>query len=373
MTMIQHPTSTKAGSQRLDYIDSLRGLAALYVVLFHVARVPKPPLSIPAWLHEFIGFGGSGVTLFFVISGFSMALTWGRHARSTRPYLSFYAARFFRIAPLFYLILFVTIIRDLAFKGSAGLHSLAEISSNILLVFNLLPLPYQTGIVWASWTIGVECVFYLLFPLVARYTSTFARSVIFLISSIALSTVLYHFNYITHNVPVLGPLTGSVGAITHFPIFIFGILVYRTQGIIGDVRRIRFPLATALALVTISIGGLATMLATMRGTPGASWLYLSALLYSILLLGFSISPMVFLVNPVTTFTGRISYSLYLIHPNVVFALSAVFAAIYRTRLNSTLSFTLSVLLTLIVIFPLSYLTYTFIERPMMRFGKTLFG
>jgi peptidoglycan/LPS O-acetylase OafA/YrhL len=35
--------------RRLDFVDSLRGLAALYIVAFHTALVPKPNLAVPHW------------------------------------------------------------------------------------------------------------------------------------------------------------------------------------------------------------------------------------------------------------------------------------------------------------------------------------
>src|SRR5450631_4948650 len=75
---------------RLGYLDALRGFAALYVVVFHISLLPRSHPEVPEWMRVFVAFGGSGVTLFFVISGFSMCLTWGRHAQTPRPALSFY-------------------------------------------------------------------------------------------------------------------------------------------------------------------------------------------------------------------------------------------------------------------------------------------
>jgi hypothetical protein len=41
----------------------LRGLAALYVLVYHLALVPIPALAVPDWMAGFVLFGGSGVTL----------------------------------------------------------------------------------------------------------------------------------------------------------------------------------------------------------------------------------------------------------------------------------------------------------------------
>jgi pyruvate dehydrogenase E1 component len=48
---------------RLAFIDSLRGLAALYVLVYHLVLVPNPDLAMPGWIRPIIMNGGSGVTL----------------------------------------------------------------------------------------------------------------------------------------------------------------------------------------------------------------------------------------------------------------------------------------------------------------------
>jgi peptidoglycan/LPS O-acetylase OafA/YrhL len=58
---------------RLLSVDSLRGIAALYVVFFHLLYVAKPSPTISNYiLKAVLDFGGTGVYLFFVISGFSL-------------------------------------------------------------------------------------------------------------------------------------------------------------------------------------------------------------------------------------------------------------------------------------------------------------
>ena len=65
----------RAGRERLHFLDSLRGLAAIYVVFFHVLMVSASGPTISNFLlSQFVHFGGTGVFLFFVISGFSLSL-----------------------------------------------------------------------------------------------------------------------------------------------------------------------------------------------------------------------------------------------------------------------------------------------------------
>ena len=57
---------------RFAHIDTLRGLAALYVFLYHLALIPEPDLGIPYWAKRIVLSGGTGVTLFFVVSAFTL-------------------------------------------------------------------------------------------------------------------------------------------------------------------------------------------------------------------------------------------------------------------------------------------------------------
>lgn len=155
----------KPGLPRILVLDSLRGLSAIYVVAFHTALVPQPQLFVPALLKNFVLFGSTGVYLFFIISGFSLSLTMPRHSASQAPTVSYVLSRFFRIAPLFYALLIPSLLRDwIMFHVH---YSVKEILASVFFVFNFLP-GRQEGIVWASWTIGVEMVYYCLFPFFYR-------------------------------------------------------------------------------------------------------------------------------------------------------------------------------------------------------------
>ena len=61
--------------KRLDFLDALRGLAAAYVVVYHMILLPDPHLATPEWASKVAHAGGSGVMLFFVISAFSLYYT----------------------------------------------------------------------------------------------------------------------------------------------------------------------------------------------------------------------------------------------------------------------------------------------------------
>src|SRR5688500_7995573 len=104
------PASISRRREPPPFLDSLRGLAALYVVLYHLPAIPQY-LGIPPWAQRIVLFGGSGVTLFFIVSGFSLCLTMPAHQRTGAPLFSFYTKRLLRIAPLFYVVTVVMVMR----------------------------------------------------------------------------------------------------------------------------------------------------------------------------------------------------------------------------------------------------------------------
>ncbi len=99
--------------------------------------------------------------------------------------------------------------------------------------------------------------------------------------------------------------------------------------------------------------------------------YWEAVIYSCLLLGLGIVPSRIVVNAVTLLWGRISYSIYLLHPPTVFLLAPVFRRLYATDLPLSVRFLACATVTLAVVLPLAWVFYTFIELPGMRMGKRL--
>ena len=127
---------------RLDFLDALRGLAALWVVPYHTILIPSPALETPPWA-ALARVGGMGVTLFFVVSAFSLCHTLPLH-RDDRPLLAFYLRRLFRIAPLFYTLMVLTYVRDAVLFGVR--RGPLEILASGTFVFNLIP-GWQEGFV----------------------------------------------------------------------------------------------------------------------------------------------------------------------------------------------------------------------------------
>lgn len=164
---------------QLDELESLRGLAALLVVLFHV------PLWHPALELDLIRNAYLMVELFFVLSGFVIWTAYGDRIRSGRALLRFQFLRFARLYPvhLLFLLVFVGIegIKLLAASrlgiaapagGPASGNTGQNFFENLLLLHAVLP-DRPLSFNFPSWSISVEFWTYLVFGLL---TLMFGRS-----------------------------------------------------------------------------------------------------------------------------------------------------------------------------------------------------
>jgi len=226
---------------RFPYLSALRGMAALWVVMVHVAHMPNPHLALPWWAEGFVGNGVMGVNLFFLVSAFSLCLTMPKHDKEERPYLGFMLRRFFRIAPLFYLLIIVTrLMRIFPFRWSA-------LAANIFFVFNFIPgSGYQTAMVLAGWTIGVEMAFYVMFPFIYARTKSVtlairALVVAFLVAaafrSVIGNLVADSASYINQSIFGLAPM------------FMFGIIAFYMVRAAGEWKHKRVIGALLLSSV----------------------------------------------------------------------------------------------------------------------------
>jgi peptidoglycan/LPS O-acetylase OafA/YrhL len=100
----------------------------------------------------------------------------------------------------------------------------------------------------------------------------------------------------------------------------------------------------------------------------------SHILYGAAFLLFSLSlhfwPHTLLVNGITTFIGRLSFSIYLVHFIVVDTMTSLFTK-YHITLDGTLGFVSAYLLILIISIIISYITHRLIETPGISLGKRI--
>ena len=94
------------GRPRIPALDGLRGLAILLVMVFHALDIQLDAIPIPA-IHAIAISGWSGVSLFFVLSGYLITGILLDSNPGRRSLGHFYARRALRILPLYYVTLFI--------------------------------------------------------------------------------------------------------------------------------------------------------------------------------------------------------------------------------------------------------------------------
>lgn len=298
----------------LAELDGLRALAVVLVLVQHFG-------ARSAWM-DAIGPGGLGVALFFVLSGFLLTgiLLDHRPARDERlwPTLRvFYARRFLRILPLYYLVLLGTAALDIGPARRSVGYNLAYLSN----VYFFRRGAWD-GPISPLWSLAVEEQFYLLWPIVAlwfarRSLRSFARFAL----GLACAGPLFRLGFLS----VFGP--------TPFALLLpFGYTDQLVWGAVlaacvRDERALRALRAVALALALPFV--VATIVAP-ASVGSAWWLAQWALrptavaLVSLLLvdrarLGFRwpIGPV--LASRPLAHVGKVSYGVYLLHPYVHYA------------------------------------------------------
>ena len=89
---------------RIPELDGIRGLAIFSVICFHYISLEgvMPAGSITDRLHRLVILDGTGVDLFFVLSGFLIGGIRLDVKESPRYFSTFYVRRFFRIIPVYF-------------------------------------------------------------------------------------------------------------------------------------------------------------------------------------------------------------------------------------------------------------------------------
>src|SRR3712207_1801113 len=147
-----HAARTRNG--RLEFLDTLRGIAALVVALQHLAEVLWP--RVLELSHIWWRPGEFGVIVFFVCSGFIIPASMERRG----DLKEFWIGRVFRLFPLYLAVVAVGLFLFSTRWASPGagyrVVSDSLINTTMLQVFTNRPL-----VIGASWTLGYEMVFYL--------------------------------------------------------------------------------------------------------------------------------------------------------------------------------------------------------------------
>jgi peptidoglycan/LPS O-acetylase OafA/YrhL len=318
---------------RINGLDSLRGIAALSVVLFHYTTRFGESFGHPeaTWLNFSQGF--RGVDLFFMISGFVIFMTLDNTASAR----DFVVSRFSRLFPTFWASMLLTYIVVTVFGLPGKGVGLVEMILNFTMVPGLLNVRPVDG---TYWTLEIELIFYALMLLLFLAG---ALKKIHLILGVWLLARLVVLRVEASGMHVSYTL-GHLLLLPHIALFGAGMMLYCLHRDAAHRAKSFVLLAACIAVIAIADGAMALPVPVLG---------------SAVILMMSRRDLAVFRNPVILFFGTISYPLYLLHENIGFV---ILRGLYRWDVSPNLA----IALTLLVVVALSSLVSFRVEQPAMR-------
>lgn len=373
-------TATASERWSIPALTGLRFIAAIWVVVFHIRGSLYTEFPWLSSIAPVLNYGSLGVDLFYVLSGFVIALSYtenlGRRWRSSASG-RFIWARLARIWPAYAVTLMVAAVWHGALLGSGRDpvpvedYSAASFVRQLTLVV-VWTEPDTDRLTWngPAWSVSVEWLAYLFFPLLALLLFRLAR-----LASLRVLLVLL--------VGSLSPLIVLGAAFGHQYAPYFWMIRIASGFLAGAlllliVRRLRVTMtsrrestASALALLSIAafVVGCYVLDATGRAHLTPALMVLVVPLIGGLALGRS-HVVRFLASKPLVLGGSISYSVYLVHMLVIepywFALSWVPGFVVGTVASKIVLVLLPVLSCLV-----GWMLWRWVEEPSRRFMLAL--
>ncbi|UCH58728.1 MAG: acyltransferase, partial [Anaerolineales bacterium] len=154
--------TTSTQKDYMPQLDALRFFAVLGVIVAHNWHPKRLP-----WLFGDLDWAGLGVRLFFVLSGFLITRILlacrDSQEQTSQPaffYIrQFYARRFLRIFPIYYLVLIIVFVSNIPPAREVWIWLVTYTTNVYITVFNT-----WVGRLGHFWTLAVEEQFYLVWP-----------------------------------------------------------------------------------------------------------------------------------------------------------------------------------------------------------------
>jgi peptidoglycan/LPS O-acetylase OafA/YrhL len=302
---------------RVDWLDGVRGAAAMFVVLHHIwlATWPRFPRNVGPWWVGWMLYGHLAVAVFIVVSGFSLTLApISRGASLSGGARRFLRRRAWRILPPYWAaLIFSAILTWTLVQPGLGIAAITKgLLVHGLLLQDVVGSAAPNG---AFWSIAVEWQIYFAFPLIlwlARRTN-FGTSVLCTVAVVLIARELTQLGSPLNKINHLTP--------QFLALFAMGVLAVHL-GADGRAVKLRRPL-TAAGLIAV---GAFVAVAVIEGSV---WV-VDRYFWIDLLFGTGIACMMAvmhgggaararhaLASPVALALGLFSYSIYLLHGPLV--------------------------------------------------------
>jgi peptidoglycan/LPS O-acetylase OafA/YrhL len=356
----------KLASNRFLELDVFRGIAALSVVIFHYTSQYATLFQHSSALWIYFGMGRHGVELFFMISGFVILMSLER----TKCGLDFIVGRIARLYPAYWVAIALTTTIVAIAQVSKLQVTPIEALFNLTMLHGFFKIPHVDDVYW---TLQVELCFYALMFAVYRagWIKQIEKIVVVWLSIalyLAFKTYTARWGAVVE-VPEFSGSTGSmplmivklqIGSFAEVRDFLREVLLFKyahlfTLGMI--LYRVKQSGLTWARGATIAVCILMQKIAYSYETSWNTTLFVAAfaLVFYLAIRGYlrwiCVKPLVWL--------GTISYSLYLIHQNIGYAM---IRALYQVDFNPNLSILLTTIAMMLIAAGMTF----GVERPGMK-------
>ena len=346
--------------RRFAFLDGLRGVASMMVVVFHLYAVAAP--AVQAWFPPVLSWlclnGRFGVEIFFVLSGFVISHSVSNGERSWSFLGRFGLRRSIRLDPPLWVTIFAEIVLikvslvlfpDLATKVPGW----TQIVANVTYTQRFLGIP---DIVPVFWSLTYEVQFYIVLvgALVLLHRS--ARSA-------SLTRPLFVVAFLYSLGIWLGTFSLPLEGLFIERWFQFALGVAAWAVFMGRISRADFAALCVITLVALFALSPTPYRATSTGVA-----LMSALTIAFVSLTGRIERL--LNGPAIQFLGRISYSLYLIHLSTGWRFIAALRRVYGSEMGplvGSATFIGGVLVSVVS----AWLMYRAIEAPSVRLARRI--
>lgn len=153
-------------------VDYLKGISIFGVVMFHFLAIY---LDVPSFIKTASNFGGGGVHVFLICSGFGLALSY--HKKMV-PWHVFMKKRFFKIYVPYIFIVLVSFFLPYMYMGTDRFKALL---SHVFLYKMFIP-RYEESFGTQFWFISTIIQFYIVFILIMKFKKRVNKKAFFMIS-----------------------------------------------------------------------------------------------------------------------------------------------------------------------------------------------
>ncbi|MDQ6814433.1 MAG: acyltransferase [Bacteroidota bacterium] len=333
-----------------EYIPSLNGLRAISIILVLFAHV------VLKNFHFIENPGGQiGVTIFFIISGYliTLLLLKEEETKGTISLRSFYIRRTIRIFPIYYFLLAVYLILQLAgvlnFSTNSWITSLTY--TKYFTVTN--------GSEWESghlWSLSIEEHFYLIWPLIFKFLKKYriflAFAIIIIVTLIRLVTDVSVMHILTRGDALMW---GCV----------FAIYSNRLMFFLNSIKKEFQLVPFIILLLVLAFKRFFTLMGAHEYENWVTTFFGSYGLLTNLSVGFVILISIhcsntvwyrFLNNGILNYIGKLSYSIYLWQQ-----------LFFSSRLERLSSFPYNI----VAIFIVAFLSFNLVEKPFLNLRSRL--